>query len=157
MQVIYKFILVIALILISGCTVEEDFSSFNLEIKNETGQNITLEFYETSIINNSNSAILAYTEELNASGSYLCNYRFSSFVGLKACRNRADVDIINRIIIRFENNKGYLCDSLGDSMTCFDGDRAFFLGTSLGWASLNDNNYTFTITQQDFDNAFDLP
>ncbi|MDN6317942.1 MAG: hypothetical protein L0J59_10780 [Lactococcus lactis] len=138
-----KKILILIGILLFSCTDEPDINNYNLEIQNNSNENLNIEaYFEGNLISNIN---------LSANNSGLeCTYSDESFIGYKLTQCQID-----SIIFKFENNKGYISAINNPSALDFPNDTNPF-----GFSSkfvLNNNVYQFIINQDDFDNANDLP
>ena len=57
--------------------------------------------------------------------------------------------------MKFSNDKGYIVNDEGSGNFNFSNERNPFLPNN-GF-EINNNNYSFIITQDDSDNAYDLP
>ncbi|GGW75660.1 hypothetical protein DFQ11_1313 [Winogradskyella epiphytica] len=130
-------------ILFFSCTDEPDLNNYNLEIQNNSNENLNIKaYFEGNLISNVNLST-------NQSGLE-CSYNDENFRGLFS--NQCNID---SLIIRFSNDKGYIVNDEGSGTLNFSNDRNPFLPN--GGFDINNNNYSFLITQEDFDNAHDLP
>ncbi|PZX40859.1 hypothetical protein LX97_01632 [Nonlabens dokdonensis] len=155
LQVIYKISILFVLFsmfLFIGCSKEDDQREYNLIFSNESNVPVTLEFYGV----NASISVLLDSFVVASNSSFNCDYVAEGFMSLLGCPEIDGIERGNKIIIKFEDNLGYDCIVIGDNTKCFSGDRNLFAGSTIAWQQ-DGNNYTFTITQQDFDNAFDLP
>ena len=67
-------------------------------------------------------------------------------------------DIGSKIIIRFlDNNKGYICDSEHTGNLCFISKGSPFDTRNPEDYNIQNNLYTYNITQEDYENAHVLP
>jgi hypothetical protein len=94
---------------------------------------------------------------ITAGSSYSCN--FNSEVNISSLYECSDVDtsFIKEIQFTFDNGKGYRCTSFESISLCISGQTSGRLRIEEESFELRDGKYYFTITQQDLDNAFDLP
>ncbi|PRX14426.1 hypothetical protein [Nonlabens ulvanivorans] len=134
---------------ILSCTKEENLSTFSIKIDNTSTSTVKL------IYKNSNGEEIDMIV-VNSMDSYDCNYVSENFQSLRLCRNQEFFTNLSEVVFLFENNKGYSCQIM-DNGFCFTDDRNNVVGSSGAGFELVDNVYIFKITQQDFDNAFDLP
>lgn len=60
----------------------------------------------------------------------------------------------DQIIIKFENQKGYLCTKNGTSNLCFVNKESPFSEIGIGaYIKIDENHYIYEITQEDYENA----
>lgn len=89
---------------------------------------------------------MIYEEQILDNSFYTTNYNSVNFLGL--------FGNIDSIVIKFENNKGYSCTGELSNNLCFQNKNAFDIEDFI---SLGNNAFEFEITQEDYDNAYDLP
>jgi hypothetical protein len=129
--------------IIIGCTDEPEVNEYDVSILNNSNENVVIEAYlSTNLVRTIN--LLSNQSGLD------CNYRDENFRGFFS--NECGIDLF---IIKFSNNKGYIVDDEGTGDLNFMEGRNPFLPN--GGFEINNNDYKFKITQEDFDNAFDLP
>jgi len=140
MQLINHFKIYVVLLLFLSCTDtnEEVAKSFSIEIKNESSNTLIFEGWR-------NSEIIIEETILNNS-FHAITYSRVNFSGLYGN--------VDSLAIKFENNKGYLCTGELSDNLCFQNRDGFNMDD---FDSLGNNTYEFTITQADFENAFELP
>lgn len=138
MRLIYLFIY----LAIIGCTDEPNTSTRNVSVENQTVEIITITTFldeepiETIVLQPN-------TKGLN------CSYSSEFFIGY----SRVDCSI-DKIEFRFLNDTGYISTINEVSNLDFPNESSPF-GDSVKFHQTN-NDYTFIITQEDFDNAFEL-
>lgn len=140
-----KAILTILIICLSlfSCTDEPDSRKYRVSILNNTSESLNIETY--------NNGTLISTLILNNGDKGIeCTYNFESFIGyqLNTCQ-------IDSIVFKFSGNKGYISSIDNPSIYDFPNDSNPF-GNSPKFI-INNGVYEFTINQEDFTNAFDLP
>lgn len=130
----------VVLMLLFSCTDTNDevAQSFSIQIKNESSNPLIFEGWR-------NSEIIIDETILNNS-FHSITYNRVNFSGL--------FGNVDSLAIKFENNKGYLCTGELTDNLCFQNKDGFNVDDFI---SLGNNNYEFVITQDDFDNANDLP
>ena len=136
----------ILFMLLYNCTSEPDEFKFTAILTNESGTEATVSFYYTEE--------LVKTIVLNDSEATSCNYLSEFFDNFNKCDGKIK---INSITVIFPNGKGYTCNSFESSseqILCFGESRNLLLG---GFNDLGNRQYEFIITEEDFDNAHDLP
>ena len=133
----------VLLLFIVGCTSEPDEFNFRTFLKNESSNKFTVNTYF-------NSEEITSIELNNSESIDICNYISEVFGGFSGCT-------IDSISIVFESGKGYSCDILPgtDDNLCFQ-DKNPFLGSE-NFRNIGNNDYEFVITEEDFNNAHDLP
>ncbi len=138
---IYFFI---AFALFVSCTDrgERDEFNYNVSINNSTTVSLVIEGYAPNndlIINN-------LIINSNATGAD-CNYQAELFSGY--------ICGVDSLIFKFPNGKGYICDlrQSGNNL-CFPNK---FIFSEEGFTELTNKNYQFVITEEDYNNAYDLP
>lgn len=145
-------IMTFAFFQILSCTTEESKMSFSVVVENQSSEplNISL-FYDDFGVKT-----LFVEQLLNPLETYNCSYSKEIFTGFHGCLN-SNSRGIDSISIVFSNSKGYICvDNSADQALCLLKGPSLFGGAE-AFQSLGDNNYKITITQDDFENAFELP
>lgn len=142
----HLFFYIAALMVLFSCTDRgegDDLKVFNVNIFNSSNTNFIIRGYNTQ--DDLEFEYNINTLEDAGNVTYLSNF-FDGY------RNDAD-----SIVVVFPNSKGYICDlrQSGNSL-CFP-NKNLLIGLPSFFNDLGNNNYQFTITQDDFDNAFDLP
>ena len=145
MRLIKKFVAIIVFLqFILSCTEEGKFETYHFYIKNNTNQVINIITYNNNVeIDNIN--INSNQRGLN------CSYEESFFSGYNP--NFCDFDSIK---IVFPNDKGYMCNISGSNNLCFENGATLF-SINEKFIFNQENTYEFTITQEDYENANDLP
>lgn len=130
-------------VLLIGCTVEPDLSKYTTFVTNQTSEIVNISGYDanrTKVFEN----ILDPEDE-----SERCEVFVEAFYGLASCG-------IDSLVVKFNNDKGYICAFTTDGAEfCFN-DK-FPLGNDTSFIDLGNNIYEFIITQQDFEDAYNLP
>ncbi len=125
-----------------SCTdTNERLDNYTTVFRNASMQTLTV----TGFDNQNN---LVFENIINSSDvGQQCNYDAEVFFGFSC---QAD-----SLIFKFENSKGYICVFLRDNNDfCFLNKNPY---DSTAYESLGNNKYQFTITQQDFEDAYELP
>lgn len=80
----------------------------------------------------------------------ICTYTSESFIGLAGCQK-------DSVVVEFNNSKGYIDIRLGNNLNeyRFLGNKSIFIQGN-GFQNVS-NDYVFSINQEDFENAFELP
>ena len=127
--------------LIFSCTDEPDQREYKIVLTNNTATTVSLEIFDSRDILVSEYKISANENRES------CSYFSESFLGF-AC-------LSDSIIFKFLDNKEYACALRENgSQFCFSNKNPF---NSTDFNELDNNTYEFVITQEDFENAFDLP
>ena len=127
----------IAIFLLSSCTGTEEISSPNLRIRNSSSKKVIIQCYINSI--------LEINEEINPNAFGVKYPVSSASIGFGA---------FDSIIIKFSSNKGFICTKLENSI-CFP-NRPSPLANDINDYLKEGNTYTYIITEEDYQNAFDL-
>lgn len=132
-------------ILICSCTDtnERPLKNFKTQIKNGSTASLTVKGYNS--INQETINELLEPNEIGVD----CEGLLEVFIGMTC---EAD-----SIVFRFSNDKGYICSLRQSNHDFCFGYKHPFVGNETFYTFLGDNTYEFTITQQDFENAFELP
>ena len=128
---------------ILSCTDEPTLNNYNVAIKNSSLQTINILAYS------SDNLISNITLNDNETGLN-CSYTDEGFKGYKLIECEID-----SIVFRFDNGKGYISDINTPSSFDFLNNNNLF-GNSIKFIETN-NTYEFLITQEDYENAYDLP
>jgi hypothetical protein len=134
-------------ILLTNCTSEEEEFNYTASITNMSNTALNIKGYNSALNQ------LEYDFDLDSmiSGGEV-NYSSPSFGGY--------VSGADSLVFTFPNNKGYLCvvrtaeNSNTANQFCFSNKSPF---DSTSFEDLGNNSFEFIITQDDFDNANDLP
>ncbi len=141
-----KYFLIIFLALFS-CTDEPEEQTYVTNIRNNSTSIINLEGY------NRLDELILNEEIVQNSNSSDCSYSAENFGGF-VCAG-------DSVVIKFSNGKGYICAvriSNNHPELCFNNnDERFISGNSPSFMSIGNNIFEYKITQEDFENAFDLP
>lgn len=122
---------------------ERDSINFTVSIENNTNTVLIIKGYAPN-----NMLEFEYTVDSNSRGGE--NAYFSETFG--GYVNGAD-----SIVFKFSNNKGYICaDRENGNSLCF-ANKNPLVGEESYFNFLGDNKYEFEVTQEDFNNAYDLP
>lgn len=129
--------------LFAGCTDEPDTTNFVVSLKNGSGQVLKIETF--------NNDILIYHVDLgNGENGPECAYVDENFKGMLF--NYCNID---SLVIKFNNNKGYISTRSNLGNFNFSNKRNPLLPN--GGFYISDNVYEFIISQEDFENAHVLP
>lgn len=132
------------LLLVFSCTGEDDVNTYKFSLTNKSEQKFILEIIdpENNIINS--STVLP-------NNSYHCNYSSEVNSAFFECnKNTYSCKII------FDNGKGYECNIMNNSSLCFQSKNPLVYNEN-SFNKLSKNSYEFVITQEDYENANDLP
>lgn len=129
------------LVLIFSCTTEEEEFLYKASIANQSTSNLNVKGYDSQ----NSIAIDLNIVSLTSGGE--TSYTAPVFLGYI---NNAD-----SLVFTFSNGRGYICD-VRQSVNNFCFLNTFPFDAS-GFNEVSTRVYEFEITQQDFDNAFDLP
>ncbi|WP_430967359.1 hypothetical protein [Spongiimicrobium sp. 2-473A-2-J] len=149
-----KLVLIFIILILSSCTDKnEDLPvDFTLVVENRSDSTLTMSLF----YNNLGTREFFQEVRLEASESYRCKYKQEVFTGLHGCldSNTRGIDSVSLV---FSDNKGYICVDklLSDQELCFK-DKYLFGGPD-SFESLGDNTFRVSITQEDFENALELP
>lgn len=134
---------VMLMVLFAGCTDEPDATNFVVSLKNGSGQVLKIETF--------NNDILVYQVDLgNGENGPECAYVDENFKGMLF--NYCNID---SLVIKFNNNKGYISTRNNLGNFNFSNKRNPLLPN--GGFDLSNNVYKFIISQEDFENAHVLP
>jgi hypothetical protein len=134
--------LLFSLFLFFSCSQEDKFENYKLFIRNNTNQVIELVTFENG------TEIDSVLIEIGERGLE-CSFEEISFAGYGRC----SIDSIKFI---FPNGKGYLCSIGDDESLCFGNENAPWYFNDK-FVDTSSNIYEFTINQEDYENANDLP
>lgn len=144
MNNIILLILVVSFITYNSCTTdEEQLFNFKAIIKNESNEDITIEAY--SLDN------LVFENELDQNQtSDSCEYISSSFFGY--------ICPLDSMVFRFNNQKGYisLVPIPPSNVSPYEFPNKSPFGVTGGYTNKGNNTYEFIITEEDYNNAFDI-
>ena len=127
---------------IFSCTSEPKENNYQTIIKNSTTSDILLEGYDSN-----DNLILNYLIPIDNSYSD-CIALTEDYLGL-SCQ-------LDSLKITFNNDKGYICTVFGGQDFNFLNKNIFYFEED-SFTKINNSTYQFTINQEDFNNAFDLP
>lgn len=137
-----KIVLVLVGVLILSCTDEADLQTYTTNIRNSSNSTIIIKGYNVP-------GELVFDEIIQSNNSSSnCTTSSETFLGL-SCQ-------IDSLVVKFDNDKGYINTSLGDNSVSFI-NRNPLRGNIADFNDLGNNTFEFVITQNDFDNAYDLP
>lgn len=138
-----KSIILFSIILTGwSCTDEPDLLNYTTTIRNSSGENFTVRGF-------------------NVPNELIVNANIDDGQSLEACTASSEVFLglgcgIDSLIIEFENGKGYICANRPNANAfCFG--KSPLIGIESNFNQIDDNSFEFMITQQDFENAFELP
>jgi len=139
-----NLLLLLILVIVSSCTGEEDEFNYTVSFKNETQVVLDISIYEPDNDLNNSFQVLPLSnggEVTNSSPTFL------GYVGGG-----------DSIVLRFPNQKGYICDArANEDIYCFQDSRNPLVGFEPYFNNLGNNVYEFVVTEEDFENAFELP
>ena len=142
-----KFILSLGLLsILAACTKEPDRFSYAMSIKNDSGQVLHISTYSEGVFQKE-------TTLDNNSGGVTCSYSDERFRGYSHTHCGFD-----SLIMRFDNSKGYLFSLnyvTGFEFTNYDNHPFGRKNDKILEMKMND--FEFTITEMDFQNAHKLP
>lgn len=133
------------MVIFSNCTDrhEEELKNFTVSISNISNETILIKGYDKNNLLSFEYLI----NSMNKDGEI--NYSSVNFSGYI---NKAD-----SISIKFQNNKGYICDlRQSNNNLCFT-YKNLLVGNTSYFNEINNNHFEFEINQTDFENALDLP
>lgn len=131
------------LVMLNACTDEPDLIQFSVSIKNSTDKIFEIRCFSQGKLQVQKSLSQGETKNI-------CTYTSESFIGLAGCQK-------DSVVVEFNNSKGYIDIRLGNNLNEYrflDNKSIFIQGN--GFQNVS-NDYIFSITQQDFENAFELP
>ena len=136
-------LIVLVCTIIWSCTDEEDDINFKSAYRNESGTSL-------SVLGFNFDDELLYAYELgNGESSPVYETPAPSFLGANCGADS--------IVVTFQNGKGYICDlRLTGNDFCFNGKNPL-AGVDEYFRELEAIFFEFVITQENFENAFDLP
>ena len=137
-----------------GCndTNEEQTKKFETVLFNKSGKKLNLSMFILGELYEST--------EIEAQSSYICIYDQFTFRGLSACSPNVNIGSgigsIDSLVIEFSNSKGFICNfGSDDNSLCFDEVRNPL--DALGYIETTKRKYQFIVTQEDYENAHELP
>jgi hypothetical protein len=156
MRIQFDYISIIVIFMMISCTTEDEQERIQVIISNNSTSSVTITLQDVNP--NDNTVIGAEELIIPPNQDYACNY-FSDtgFRGLKECFS--NVQTTRSQIIFQQNLKGYRCESnFSDPGSFCDNASKYQFAIPRNEVYARDNNtYTLTITQEDFENAFELP
>ncbi len=140
-----------------ACDSEEVDAVQTIEPPTTGGGNETeVTFYNVVIHNNTSSGLDLSTANVNGNPQWIAGMAPGDFSGPVEYEATEFKGIDNPWAeIRFDNQKGYYCDLTGSNNPFCDETKSLVHGT--GFIQQPDGTWLFTITQDDYDNAFVLP
>ena len=138
-------VLLIILLTFNACTKEDKVKRYEFTIINNSGENLTLSLL--------NQGTAVFTTDIMSTSSYFCSYTAEVNTLISECLQEG----IDGIEIIFGNGTGYLCymTNMSDNSLCFSGSKNPFNNDS--YITVGNNQYEFIITEEDFNNAHELP
>ena len=140
-----KVIFILTVMFIYSCVSETPQYNYTVSLRNESQNVLTV-----AAINDKNEIV--FQQILNPmESSENCTYVWETFQGF----NCSSIDSISVV---FDNGKGYACDMRFNNIVteyCFS-EKNPFSGSS-SFSDLGNKQYEFIITEEDFNNAHDLP
>ncbi|MEO2051519.1 MAG: hypothetical protein ABGX00_07110 [Allomuricauda sp.] len=139
------FLIINALVLLVCCTDsgERDVKSFEAKVHNNSGVELIILGF------NEGNSLVFQQNISNLNSSSTCKSISEVFNGYR-CNNT------DSIVIKFPNNKGYICDLRGNGNTmCFSNNRNPLTGEC--FQKDQNNLFEFKTTVDDFENAYVLP
>lgn len=137
----FIYIFILALSFYSCTDTNERLDNFSTVFRNASLQTLTIKGFD-----NQNNLVFENIVNSLENGQQ-CDYDAEVFLGFSC---QAD-----SLIFKFENGKGFICVFLIENNDfCFLNKNPY---DSNDYESLGNNNFQFSITQQDFENAFELP
>ena len=145
--------LLIIITAFASCWINEPFEelTFTAEVVNNSNQEVIITLLTPELADpiRGTVKIAPNTQE------FICSYRSTNFAGFFGCE-------VTRLEFRFADSTGYHCDvgrrsgldgNFGNvSDSCFTGKDPFLPSQF----TENDDGTIFTITQEDYENAFEL-
>ena len=142
-----KYLIVLLAILIGSCSTEEDLELFEIYFQNDTNQTLDIRLYDgVDSLDFSNQT--GQFTILPSEKTKVCEYQNEQFIGYNFCSGQ--------IVFEFPNGKGHFCHGSINNSRCFDNDTRYIFNSRDAFIS-NGTEYTFHITQEDFENAYELP
>lgn len=139
---VLKPILLLYFILFS-CTQEDKYKDYTLFIRNSSNQELNVKAFKNNI--EVNSIFISSNER-----DLECTLIEVRRISYSLCDNLDSIEFI------FPNGKGYLCSIGDDESLCF-GNEITPWSLNEKFINTSNNIYEFTITQEDYENANDLP
>lgn len=137
-----KYLLIFISLFIFGCNDESELTEFTSKFRNETSSELNIKGYNVP-------RDLVFDETVLSSQSTSDCVTFSeSFLGISCS--------MDSIVFIFNNNKGYISTTFGNNFYSFS-NKSPHDGSELSFSNLDNNTYEFIITEEDFENAFELP
>ena len=125
-----------------SCTDEPTLREYEVLVENQSSNEITIEGYDS----NNTKIYQSIVQPKNRNEG--CFASLESFDGLATCNT-------DSLVFKFSNGKGYICALRENGLEfCFSVKSPF---ESEDFNSLGHNTFEFIITQEDFENAFELP
>ncbi|MGB5942568.1 MAG: hypothetical protein WBG71_06770 [Leeuwenhoekiella sp.] len=135
-----KFLFVVAFGLIS-CTVEPELEEYTSVILNRSQNNLEILGFDSR-----GSLVFEDVLQVNQS-SKKCSSQSETFLGIGYG--------IDSIVIKFSNEFGYSCSFQSEQTQLCIPSKSPFVRAS--FEEIEKNTFQFTINQEDFENAFELP
>jgi len=138
---ILGFIFVFSLFV--SCTQKDKYNDYTLFISNNTNQVLEVETFINNVAVN-------FVSIQSGEKGLECNLFDVRSISYDLCDN------LDSIKFTFPNGKGYLCNIGGGESLCF-GNEITPWSLNEKFINTTGNIYEFTINQEDYDNAYDLP
>ena|SRR5690606_6523241 len=146
-----NLVLVFSLLFLVSCSVEEPMREYTTAIRNTSNQPLHVLILGDTIGRNHPVYDTLVNTTLNTGESYNRKYKHESFSGFGAVINYSEYLFIG-------TNKGYICDDVNNNDSlCFTNKKNLSMEYNVDNFTLENGVYYYDITQEDYENAYELP
>lgn len=138
------------LVMLFSCTDQNEPETYNFSVylKNNSTHTIHVEHYFSTTGTLFDSYTISSTEQ-----SENCDYVAERFRGLNYNFCSGD-----SVVLKFDNGRGYINKFVGiEDIYGFSGNRHLFGQQENGFTDKGNNIFEFEITEEDYENAHELP
>lgn len=138
-----RIIILLAIVFSQSCTEEAVINSYSVSVINNTNSLLEIRCF-------SERKLLVQKTIGQMESIKLCEYTGEFFYGLSGCEK-------DSLVIQFENSKGYIDVRIRNKENNyrFENEKSIFVQGN--WFENMGNAYEFLVSQEDFENANELP
>ncbi len=143
LNILMKWLIICSLLrLFLGCIEEPEEFTYSANIKNNSNNSFEIFGY-------SNSNVLVVNEIIPPDSKNTCEYSSPDFFGYTC--------YLDSLVLQFNNGKGYINDLRATATDQYGFTDGRNILTYVGYQLISDYEYEFIITDEDYENAHDLP
>jgi len=147
-NVLYVLTIVLACV---SCNTEREYHPYTTAIRNTSDK----PFYMLVLGERMNRDVDTLVNTIVKPNEIIFKNSYADWFFLGMRNNK---HAINYMKLEFDNGKGYICDrSIPPLETCFQSKRSFTTITGKEYYTFENDVYYYDITQEDYENAHELP